>query len=82
MAGGEEARGAGVVAPTFDPAALAAAIAEAADHPARCREMGEAGHRFISSRLVQRTILDRYAETLEAMGRGEIAARPTWDPFP
>ncbi len=74
--------GAGVVAPTFDPAALAAAIAEAADHPARCREMGEAGHRFISSRLVQRTILDRYAETLEAMGRGEIAARPTWDPFP
>ena len=74
--------GAGVVAPAFDHAALAAAIADAADHPSRCREMGEAGHRFISSRLVQRTILDRYAETLEAMGRGEIAARPTWDPFP
>ena len=74
--------GAGVVAPAFDHAALAAAIADAADHPSRCREMGEAGHRFISSQLVQRTILDRYAETLEAMGRGEIAARPTWDPFP
>jgi hypothetical protein len=32
--------------------------------------------------LAQRTILDRYAETLEALAPGEIRDLPTWDPFP
>lgn len=73
--------GAGVVVPTFDAEGLAKAIADAADHPERCREMGEAGYRFISTRLVQRDILNRYADVLEAVARGEAASVPTWDPF-
>ena len=47
-----------------------------------CREMGAAGQRFVASQLAQRKILDRYAETLESMFRGEIGGLPTWDPFP
>ncbi len=74
--------GAGEVVPAFDHEGLARAIAAAADHPEKRREMGAAGHRFISEQLAQRSILDRYAETLEALARGEIGDRPTWDPFP
>ena len=44
--------------------------------------MGEAGQRFVAAQLAQREILDRYAETLETMARGEIGGLPTWDPFP
>ena len=73
--------GAGRVVPAFDHEALARAIAEAADHPEACREMGEAGRRFIASRLVQRDILDRYADVLEAMARGNATDLPIWDPF-
>ena len=73
--------GAGQVVPTFDHDALAKAIADAADHPARCREMGEAGYRFIRTQLEQRKILARYAETLEALPRGEIHRMTPWDPF-
>lgn len=73
--------GAGQVVPAFDHEGLAQAIAAAADHPERCREMGEAGYRFIRTKLVQREILDRYASALEAMGRGEIDRVPAWDPF-
>ncbi len=74
--------GAGQVVPTFDHAALAKAVAHAADHPDKCREMGEAGYRFISTQLGQRKILERYAETLEAVGRGETGGLAPWDPFP
>ena len=73
--------GAGEVAPTFDHEGLARAIAAAADHPDRCREMGAAGHRFVSTQLVQRNILARYAETLETLAQGGIGRLPTWDPF-
>ena len=74
--------GAGQVVPTFDHDALARAIAEAADHPDRCRDMGEAGHRFIRARLAQRDILERYAHVIEAVARKEADRVPTWDPFP
>lgn len=73
--------GAGEVVPTFDHEGLAKAIADAADHPERCREMGAAGQRFVSTQLVQRNILNRYAETLETLARGGIDRWPTWDPF-
>lgn len=73
--------GAGVVVPTFDHEALAKAIVDAADHPERRREMGAAGHRFIGTHLVQRDILDRYGNLLEAMARRESDDFPTWDPF-
>jgi glycosyltransferase involved in cell wall biosynthesis len=73
--------GAGQVVPTFDHDALAMAIADAADHPEKCREMGEAGHRFISTRLVQRDILNRYADVLEAVAQREADRVKTWDPF-
>ena len=73
--------GAGQVVPTFDHDALAKAIVDAADHPEKCREMGEAGYRFISTRLVQRDILNRYADVLEAVARREAERMPTWDPF-
>ena len=73
--------GAGEVVPTFDHEGLARAIAAAADHPDRCREMGAAGHQFISTRLVQRNILERYAKTLETLAQGGIDRLETWDPF-
>ena len=73
--------GAGQVVPAFDHEGLAQSIAAAADHPDRCREMGAAGYRFIGAQLGQRRILDRYAETLEVLARGEIGGWPTWDPF-
>ena len=73
--------GAGQIVPTFDHEGLARLIADGADHPERCREMGEAGRRFIGTRLVQGQILDRYGDVLEAMARGEIDRVPTWDPF-
>lgn len=74
--------GAGEVVPAFDHEGLARAIADTADHPEKRREMGAAGQRFISKQLAQRAILDRYAETLEVLARGEIDAWPTRDPFP
>jgi len=73
--------GAGKVVPAFDHDGLAKAVVDAADHPERCREMGEAGYRFISKNIVQREILERYAEVLEAMAKGESDRVPTWDPF-
>lgn len=73
--------GAGQVVPTFDHDGLARAIAAAADYPERCREIGEAGYRFIRSRLAQEDILDRYADVLEAVARGDADRVPTWDPF-
>ncbi|MEI6515631.1 MAG: glycosyltransferase family 4 protein [bacterium] len=73
--------GAGKVVPAFDHEGLAKTIADAADDPGRCREMGAAGYRFISTRIVQGEILNRYADVLEALGRGEVDQVPTWDPF-
>ena len=74
--------GAGQVVPAFDHEGLARAIADAADHPDKRREMGAAGKTFIALHFGQRRILDRYAETLEILARGEIGGLPTWDPFP
>lgn len=73
--------GAGQVVPTFDHDGLAQAIADAADHPDKCREMGEAGHRFVRTRLDQRDILNRYADVLEAVARRDADRIPSWDPF-
>jgi glycosyltransferase involved in cell wall biosynthesis len=73
--------GAGRVVDTFDHDGLARVLADAADHPEIRREMGEAGHRFIQARLAQKLILDRFAETLEALARGEGGLLSTWDPF-
>jgi glycosyltransferase involved in cell wall biosynthesis len=73
--------GAGRIVPAFDHEGLAKLIAEAADHPEQCRDMGEAGYRFIRTKIVQREILERYADVLEAMARGESDCMPTWDPF-
>ena len=73
--------GAGEVVPAFDHEGLARTITAAADHPGRCREMGAAGHQFISTRLVQRNILERYTKTLETLAQGGIDRLETWDPF-
>jgi len=73
--------GAGVVVPTFDSGALAQAIVEVADHPARGREMGEAGQRFLAAHLRQTDVLNRYVDVIEATARGEAARLPAWDPF-
>ncbi|NMW18719.1 MAG: glycosyltransferase family 4 protein [Chlorobiaceae bacterium] len=73
--------GAGMVVPAFDHEGLAKAVVDTAADPERCREMGEAGYRFISKNLVQREILERYADVLEALAKGEVDRMPTWDPF-
>lgn len=73
--------GAGRVVPAFDHEGLAAAIADAADHRDQAREMGEAGYRFVSTRLVQLDILTRYAERLEALAGGRMDSMEAWDPF-
>lgn len=72
---------AGQVVAAFDHAGLAKAIEDAADHPEWSRKTGEAGYRFISTRLVQRNILERFAGVLEALGSGKIDRVPVWDPF-
>jgi glycosyltransferase involved in cell wall biosynthesis len=68
--------GAGRVVPTFDAEALANAIVEAADHRSVCREMGAAGLRFLETRLRQPDVLNRYADLLEAVAKGEAARLP------
>lgn len=60
---------------------LAGLVPFAADHPERCREMGAAGYQFISAKLDQSHILDRYADVLEALAQGRGGTVPTWDPF-
>ncbi len=72
---------AGRVVPAFDHEGLAKLIKDAADHPERCHDMGEAGYRFISTKIVQRQILERLAGVLEAMARNDLANVPVWDPF-
>ena len=73
--------GAGRVVPGMDHDGLARLIADAAAQPAECARMGAAGHDFISTRLDQGRILDRYAERLEALAAGRIREVPAWDPF-
>ncbi len=73
--------GAGLVVPTFDSEAVAKALAELAGDSGTCRKMGEAGRQYISTRLAQPDVLNRYADTLEAVGRGQGSTLSPWDPF-
>ncbi len=72
---------AGCVVATLDHDALAAAIAHAADHPEERRNQGEAGYALASQRLNQRVILDRYADTIEALPGDGGEGMDAWDPF-
>lgn len=83
---GEQARliqenGVGWVCPTFDAEELARLIVEAESDRAGGRRRGEAGSRFVRSRLLLPDILSRYADTVEAVGRGQAEAHPAWAPF-
>jgi glycosyltransferase involved in cell wall biosynthesis len=73
--------GAGTVVPGFDHEGLARLIEEAANQPALCRERGLAGRRFVQSHLSQPAILERYADVLEALARGDSHQVPVWDPL-
>lgn len=61
----------GHVAPARDVTALAAAIGELLSSPARCREMGAAGHR----RVLERFTWSQTAANTEALYRDVIAAK-------
>jgi glycosyltransferase involved in cell wall biosynthesis len=73
--------GAGLVVPTFDTEALAQGLLELAGDAEKCRHMGANGRQYISTRLAQRDVLNRYADTLEAVGARYADAQPPWDPF-
>ncbi|MDS4068145.1 MAG: glycosyltransferase family 4 protein [Candidatus Competibacter sp.] len=72
--------GAGRVVPGQDDAGLARLIRDAADDPAACRAMGQAGQAFVTANLAQEVILERYADALEAL-RGKVRDWPVWDPL-
>lgn len=73
--------GAGRVVPAFDHEGLAAALTDAADHREQFRKMGAAGYRFVSTKLVQKEILTRYAQRLEALAAGRGDQDQAWNPF-
>jgi len=76
-----EREGAGRVVAGLDDAGLARLIREAADDPAGCRRMGEAGRAFVTANLAQEVILARYADVLESLVR-PVGERPAvWDPL-
>ncbi len=61
-----EATGGGVLCGAHDPEAIAGALRPLLEHPARLRELGEAG---------RRAVFDRYTD--DAMARGVLAALAT-----
>ena len=73
--------GAGKVTASFDYKGLAELIEETCDNPDQAKQMGEAGYRFVSTRLVQKTILEHYVERLESLACGNIQDVPAWDPL-
>jgi glycosyltransferase involved in cell wall biosynthesis len=73
--------GAGLVVPTFDVEALAKGLLALADDPETCRKMGAAGRQYVSTRLAQPDVLNRYADTLVAVGKGQGNTLAPWDPF-
>ena len=73
--------GAGTVVPGFDHEGLARSIEAAADAPDLRRERGLAGQQFVRAQLRQPAILERYAQVLEALARGDSHSIPAWDPL-
>ena len=71
----------GRVVPAFDYEGLGRLISDAADNSAEWRKMAESGHLFVSNRLDQSKILDRYVDTLESLARGDSGKMASWDPF-
>jgi colanic acid biosynthesis glycosyl transferase WcaI len=70
-----EAAGCGLCVPPEDGAALAAAIRELTDDPARRREMGEAGRAFALDRYDRRRLAARFVACVEAVGRSRARRR-------
>ena len=70
--------GTGRVAPPGDAAALARFVAEAREDFAPYAEMGARGRKLVHDRLLLPSILERYADVLEATGRR--APLPAWQP--
>jgi glycosyltransferase involved in cell wall biosynthesis len=74
-AGGEAARfvdrsGSGTVVPPEDPAALAAALRELARDPARCRELGLAGRRWVEQGFGRERAIGQWLELLGELAPG------------
>lgn len=67
--------------PSLDGDGLAATIRDAADHPDQFNSMGEAGYQFVYKHLAQAVILNQYADTIEAVQRGESETLEAWDPL-
>jgi glycosyltransferase involved in cell wall biosynthesis len=63
----------GRLVPPADPEALAAAIAELAGDPGRCREMGERGRRRVAAELSTARVV---ADTLEVYRRAGVDVGP------
>lgn len=62
-----EAAGGGVFAPPGDARALADALRMLASQPALCREMGEAGRRYVEQHFDRSALAARLADVLEAL---------------
>jgi len=71
---------AGRTVPSRDPQGLARLIAEAADDPSACVEMGKRGRQFVYENLLLPDILAHYADALEAVAAGNARAHATWEP--
>ncbi|RME07549.1 MAG: glycosyltransferase WbuB [Anaerolineae bacterium] len=64
-----EAAGGGVFVPPGDAHALAEALRQLASQPARCRQMGEAGRRYVEQHFDRAALAARLADLLETMWR-------------
>ncbi|MCG5502201.1 glycosyltransferase family 4 protein, partial [Ectothiorhodospira lacustris] len=73
--------GAGLVVDSFDHKGLAKGIARLADDREVARDMGQAGHRFISTHLARSEVIRHYTRLLEAAAAGKLKGLPTWDPL-
>lgn len=73
--------GAGLVVDSFDHTGLAKNIGYLADHRDEALRMGQAGYRFISTKLARSEVLGRYCELLQDAANRNLHALPAWDPL-
>lgn len=71
----------GVVVGAFDSASLAGHIERAMRSPEKLKLMGANGRDLVYRRLLAPEILERYAQTVEAVATKNAWSRAPWEPF-
>jgi glycosyltransferase involved in cell wall biosynthesis len=70
----------GQVVPAFDHEGLARLVKQAAEGALALEQMGANGRRLVEERFLLPDILERYANVVEAVGRGEADSLIAWEP--